>query len=193
MVLEEVNIKNVEFVAEEDRFNDEFLTLNFKKAGAVLKGDVNNVKNALANLSEEDRKKAVKNFKAGEKVEVLSYSLDSELFELKISAKSGFAIATLNNNLVALDVNLTDELIDEGTLREIIRQVQVARKDADFEISDRITLYITSDNADANRVIEKYKQTIMQETLATKFEDNKAEYETTADITNAKITIKLKR
>ena len=169
------------------------MTLNFKKAGAVLKGDVNNVKNALANLSEEDRKKAVKNFKAGEKVEVLSYSLDSELFELKISAKSGFAIATLNNNLVALDVNLTDELIDEGTLREIIRQVQVARKDADFEISDRITLYITSDNADANRVIEKYKQTIMQETLATKFEDNKAEYETTADITNAKITIKLKR
>ena len=193
LVKEEVNIKNIEFVAEEDKFNDEFLVLNFKKAGAVLKGDVNNVKNALAEMSESDRKQNVKKFKEGKKVNVLGYELEPELFELKIVAKEGFAIATLNNNLVALDVNITDELLEEGILREIIRQIQVARKEADFEISDRITLFVLSEDERTQNVINKNKNLIMNETLAVKFEDGGAEYVTTKDISSATITIKMKR
>ena len=193
LVKEEVNVKNIEFVSEEDKFNDETLVLNFKKAGAVLKGDVNNVKNALLEMSEEDRKVAVRDFKTNGKIKVFGYELDSDLFDLKISAKSGFAIATLGNNLVALDVNLTEDLVEEGVLREIIRQIQVARKEANFEISDRITLFVTSNDIKTNKVIEKYKNVIMQETLATKFENIKSEYECESEITNAKLVIKMNR
>lgn len=193
LVKEEVNIKNIEFVEEEDKFNDEFLVLNFRKAGAVLKGDVNNVKNELLSMSSDVRKECVKNFKTGKKVKVLSYDLDPELFEIKIIAKEGFAIANLQNNLVALDVNLTDELVNEGILREIIRCIQVARKDAGFEISDRITLFVKSDDAKVQSVIDENKDTIMSETLATKFADVNADFETEQEITNAKIIIKVKR
>ena len=193
LVKEEVNLKNIEFVEEEDRFNDEFLTLNFKKAGAVLKGDVNNVKNELLNMPATQRKECVKNFKSGNKVKVLGYELDTDLFELKIVAKEGYAIANLGNNLVALDVNLTDDLIAEGILREIIRCVQVARKDAGFEISDRITLFVKSDDQKVQAVIDKNKDTIMAETLAINFADTKADFETEQEITGAKITIKVKR
>ena len=193
LVKDEVNVKKIEFVEEEDKFNDEFLTLNFRLAGAVLKGDVNNVKNALLTMPEAERKVNVKNFKAGKKVKVLSYELDSNLFELKIVAKEGFAIANLNNNLVALDVNLTQDLVNEGILREIIRGVQVARKDAGFEISDRINLFITSDNQDVQNVINSNKENIMQETLATSFEDILPDFETKQEICGSNVTIKVKR
>jgi len=189
---DEVNVKNIEFV-EEDKFNDEFLTLNFKKAGMVLKGDVNNVKNALLNMPEKERKENVANFKKGGKVKVLAYELESDLFELKIVAKEGFAIANLNNNLVALDVNLTQELLNEGILREIIRCVQVARKDAGFEISDRINLFIESDNNQIQTVINENKENIMKETLAVSFKDVLPDFETEQEISGSKVKIKVKK
>ena len=158
-----------------------------------MKGDVNKVKNELLEMEEEKRKQCVRNFKNGNKVEVLGYSLEPNLFDLKIVAKEGFAVATLNNNLVALDIQLTDELVEEGILREIIRQIQVARKDANFEISDRIVLFVESADEKTQKVVEKNKNLIMNETLAVKFENNNPEYETTKEISNSTITIKMKR
>ncbi len=194
LVLDELNIKNVEFITE-DKFNDERLVLNFKVAGSVLKGDVNKVKTLLETMSSEDCVKTVTSFKNGESVTVGDYqNLANNLFLLKVTPKEGFATSMLGNNLVALDVNLTKELIEEGVLREVIRQVQVARKDADFDIADRIKLYITSADDFTSNVISKYVETIKTETLCLDFSDaNKFEYVTDADISNATITIKLSR
>ena len=72
--------------------------------------------------------------------------------------------------LLALDINLTKELIDEGNLREIIRQLQVARKEAGFEISDRITLYLTAKNSEIDTLIQDCKDKICKEVLANNFE-----------------------
>ena len=195
LVKDELNIKNIEFVTEENKFNDEKLTLNFKVAGNVLKGDVNKVKVALENATIEEMSSIVSDFKKGEFVNINEFKdLSKDLFLLKVTPKQGFATALLNNNLVALDVNLTKELIDEGTLREIIRQVQVARKEADFDIADRIKLFISSDNTDTLNVINNNIETIKNETLAVEFADNKnPEYECNSDISNSKILIKMSR
>ena len=60
----------------------------------------------------------------------------------------------------------------EGILREIIRNAQVLRKEADFNIDARIKLSITTDNAKLAQILEQNKQKIMQETLATDFNSN---------------------
>ena len=166
IILDELNIKNIEFVEEQNKFNISRLVLNFKKAGAVLKGDVNKVKSLLENLSSEEMDKCVAQFNAGQEVVVENYNLDPQLLELKLSPKPEYAIAMLGNNLVALDIELDENLIKEGTLREIVRQIQVARKEANFEIDDRIYLEFVCDDESINAILSEFAQQIKKEVLA---------------------------
>ena len=70
-----------------------------------------------------------------------------------------------NNITVVLDTELTPELIEEGFIREIISKVQSMRKEADFEVTDRITLYI--DNSDKiSEIVVKNDDKIKQSVLA---------------------------
>ena len=97
----------------------------------------------------------VDSFNAGEQVEVENFKLDPELLELKLTPKPEYAIAMLGNNLVALDIELDEELVAEGTLREIIRQIQVARKEADFLIEDRINIEFVVSDKNICDILEK--------------------------------------
>ena len=82
-----------------------------------------------------------------------------------MSSKEGFNVATLNNNFIILDTNLTHDLILEGIAREMISKVQNIRKEQDFDITDRITLYYSALN-EAKEAIELFEEMIKNETLA---------------------------
>ena len=58
----------------------------------------------------------------------------------------GYVSESDNNITVVLDTNLTDELIEEGYVREIISKVQTMRKEADFEVMDKINIYIANND-----------------------------------------------
>lgn len=195
IVLDELNIKAIEYVEDDNRFNSSCLLVNFKTAGQVLKGRVNELKSTLANMNEKEMQKAVDSFDNKQIIEIDGFDgLSYELFEKKLTPKKEFAVATLDNTLVALDINLTEELINEGNLREIIRQLQVSRKDADFEISDRILLFLNSNNENINKLIKDNIETIMKEVLATKFgEIANPDYETIVDVCDCKLTIKMSK
>ena len=85
---------------------------------------------------------------AGDPVEVTlngeSYSLLPEEIEVRVTAKSGYAVAAEGAYLAALVTDLTPELIQEGLAREFVRRVQDLRKSADLEIADRIRLYVSA-------------------------------------------------
>lgn len=75
---------------------------------------------------------------------------------------------------VSLDLNITPELRREGMMREVIRYVQAARKEAGFNVDDRIHLLLKTDDPELSKAIEENLETIRDETLATKqgdFED----------------------
>ena len=176
IILDELNIKKIEFVEEQNKFNDSKLVLNFKKAGAVLKGDVNKVKNLLETMSKQDMQKCVDAYNAGQEVAVEQYSLATDMLELRLSPKPEYAIANLGNNLVALDIELTEELVKEGALREIIRQIQVARKEADFMIEDRIYIEFVCQDEKINQILKEFaeqiKKCIYEDTIITECENN---------------------
>ena len=194
IVKDELNIKNIEYVEKQNKFNDSKLVLNFKKAGAVLKGDVNKVKNLLEMASKDDMQKMVESYQNGEQVEVENFKLDAELLELKLTPKPEYAIAMLGNNLVALDIELDEELVAEGTLREIIRQIQVARKEADFLIEDRINIEFVVSDKNICDILEKYSEQIKKETLTIEIKklDN-AEFEKQIEAQDKTFAIKLER
>ena len=165
IIKEELNVKEMEAVTDDAKFNDEFLSVNFRAAGAVLKGDVQKLKSALAELSEEEVAKAVKGFKAG-KVTIGQFeNLDSSLFNLEKKPKADFVIAHENGNTVVLDITIDEELMREGLYREFVRGLQVLRKDADFAIDERIYAYFeTGDDALADMLYD-YMQKIKNEVL----------------------------
>jgi len=155
---DEVNVKNVIIVQSEEQFNVPYYVVNFKKAGAVLKDRVQQLKVAL-----EQGEPVVKNGKLtiGE-----FKNLSLELFERKLKSKTEYVSQTEGDLTVVLDTTLDDELVEDGILREIIRTIQVARQDANLDITARIKLTLNTKDAAMQRVIEKYRAKIWEEVLA---------------------------
>jgi isoleucyl-tRNA synthetase len=90
--------------------------------------------------------------------------------DLIISAAQmpGFESLSDNGVTVVLDTNLTPELIEEGNVREIVSKIQTMRKDSDFEVLDRIRVYVLASDA-MRAVMEKNASDIMGKTLCNEF------------------------
>lgn len=172
IIKDELNVKELEVLVDDSKFNDEYLSVNFKKAGAVLKGEVQKLKTALNQLSDEENEKVMQGYKAG-KVSVGEFvDLDSELFNLEKKPKSDFVIAHENGNTVVLDINLDEDLILEGYYREFVRGLQVLRKEAGFEIDQRIYAYFETADETLATMLYNYMQKIKQEALIVRAVEN---------------------
>jgi len=154
---DEVNVKEIKIVTNDDQFNVPYLTVNFKKAGAILKDKVQDLKTRLEKMSDVEMSKLVASYDKGK---------DVDLYVRNLKSKTEFVSSTEGDLTVVLDTTLDDELIEEGILREIIRTIQVTRQDQNFDIVARVKLKLTAP-AEQLRVIEKHKTKICEETLAT--------------------------
>ncbi len=120
-------------------------------------------------LRESDARPYAGRLLAGETITV---SLDGEEatltpaeVEVQLNPSEGYAIAQENQLLAALSVTLTDDLLAEGLAREFIRRVQTLRRDADYNVDDRIEVgYRASGRLAA--AVEQFAATIKNETLA---------------------------
>jgi len=113
------------------------------------------------------------------------------MVEIRTTAKDGFNVATLNNNFIILNTELTKELILEGIAREMVSKVQNLRKEKDFNIVDRITLYYSAD-AEVVEAIKEFEEFIKNETLAVSLV-NAENLDTTYDINGHEVYIDIKR
>ena len=190
----ELNIKNVVMEKDNSKFNIELLNLDFRKAGAVLKGDVQKVKNYLVNATDEEMAGFVAGYKAGT-VDIKEFTgLSSELFTISTKPKQDFVVANENNITVVLDITLDRDLMLEGLSRELIRSAQVMRKSANFNVEDRIDIEFTTSSVDLNEIIAKFSDKIKAELLARSITTiENPEYTETVEIGEEEITIKLKR
>ena len=171
IIKDELNIKEIVFENDNNKFNDAYLTVNFKTAGAVLKGDVQKPKNMLLEATEEQVQNFVSQFKEG-KVSVFEFeNLDSSLFNLCYKAKEEYVIATENDITVVLDVTIDENLMLEGLARELIRSIQVLRKQANFKVEERISIAFLDPTENIKRVIEIFGDRIKQEVLARQIEE----------------------
>lgn len=95
---------------------------------------------------------------------------------------------------VAVDTNVTTELKSEGLMREVVRLVQNARKQAALNVDDRISLKLQTDDSELKQAIESHYAVICQETLS-KFDDNLSDptFETEVSVDQAKLSIAIKK
>jgi isoleucyl-tRNA synthetase len=137
--------------------------------GRALKGDFPRVQKALREGAPEDVDRWAKALLAGENIDVTvdgkTFTVTPEQCEVVQSAAEGYAVAEEYGYLTALSTVLTDDLVQEGMAREVIRRVQSMRKDADFELVDHITVaYQATDRL--NAAIKAFTDAIRRETLA---------------------------
>jgi len=171
-IKDELNIKNIVFEKDNSKFNTPFLAVNFKTAGAVLKSQVQALKQKVSELSDQQMQAWVDGYNKG-KVETEEFgTLDANVFLLQNKPKSEFVISVLGNKTLVLDTTIDQELMQEGMFRELVRSAQVLRKEANFNIEDRIEMDVVSTSESVKELVEKYKDKIKQEVLVVKLNEN---------------------
>ena len=194
IVKEELNIKNIVFEQDNSKFNIPYLTVNFKTAGAALKGEVQKLKQVVSELSDDEMAKWVQGYNEG-KVNTPQFGvLDANVFMLLNRPKTEFVISVLGNKTLVLDTTIDHDLMLEGLFRELVRSAQVLRKEANFNIEDRIEMDIVSNSELVQSLVQKFADKIKQEVLVTKLNEGvqNAHIEKEIELGDEQVVLKLK-
>jgi len=175
LIKEELNVKEIVFTKDLSKYMTFEVKPNFKEVGKVFGPAIKEFQAKLLELTSEDINaldsgKTIKMEVGGEEREITK-----EMVDIRINAKEGFDAAYMNNNFVILNTNLTEELISEGVVRELISKVQQLRKTKNFEITDRINLYY--DSEELKKTIENFMDTLKSETLSIDVKEKKLDTE----------------
>ncbi|MEG0500896.1 MAG: DUF5915 domain-containing protein, partial [Cellulosilyticaceae bacterium] len=166
IVAEELNIKHVEFTSDAS----EFISYTFKPQMRTLGPKYGKQLNAIRTaLTELDGSVAMAEL---EETGTLKLAIDGETIALtkedlliSTAQKDGFMAQSEGGFTVVLDTNLTDELLEEGFVREIISKIQTMRKEANFEVQDHI-LVTYKDNAKIAEIMTRNNAEIASDVLA---------------------------
>jgi len=167
----------------------------FKNLGPTFGSYVNQVSDIIRGFDTDEIEKL-------EKGESIRISLDNgkhgevTLNDVEIisESKHGLVVQTEGDITVALDTKLTEDLVAEGLAREFINRIQNMRKDAGFEVTDRIKIFYEASPA-LHRAVRKKEDYIKQEVLATEMTEpfKKADFDKSWEIDNEKSQIGIQR
>ncbi|MEM8536035.1 MAG: DUF5915 domain-containing protein, partial [Chloroflexota bacterium] len=168
---DELNVKTVRYLDSSTDLVEYRCKPNLRLVGRKYGKRVPALTAALRDLDSDAARVVAR---AAESGEAASLDLEGETIDLlpdelliETSSPEGYAVAEDNGTLVALNTTLSSELVTEGLARELIRNIQDARKNADFDISDRIAVYLHSQNGTGvTDVVQTWGDYIRTETLA---------------------------
>lgn len=157
LIKDELNVKNIEFSTEIGDKASLKLKLNFSTLGKRLPHKIKDIIKA----NKENHWEVLDN-----QVKIIDEILQNDEFSLLLEPKDKIGALSLHSNdaLVVLDLNITNELEQEGIARDLVRMVQQARKDINLYVSDRIKLTINGANT-SKEAISKFESYIKEQTL----------------------------
>jgi isoleucyl-tRNA synthetase len=166
VVKEELNVKQVVLGADMKDYVSFEIKPNLPVLGREYGKLIPQIRAKIAEFNQMDL--AVKVQSGGtEYIEIddTQIELSSENLLVTMHGKEGFAFAGEGERGVVLDTHITEELKEEGMLREVLSKVQNMRKDRGFEVLDRINLYVFNNKA-VEEIVKKFEDTIKHDTLA---------------------------
>lgn len=178
IIKEELNIKSIEFIKDETILNDEYLMVNFKVAGRLLKEKIQQFKQTIENLTDNEMRELVSKYNDNsiDEIEIQGYGkLEKDVFTKNMKPKSHIVVINDNGYTVALDTTLNEELIVEGMYRDLLRTIQVLRKEAGLKVEQRIKLSIITKGNLMKKVLARHIDKIIEDTLTDDFKTEKLE------------------
>jgi isoleucyl-tRNA synthetase len=169
LILSEVNVKEVEYIKDTSDILVKKIKPNFKTLGPRYGKLMKNISSAIARLGQED----IATFESAGKYKIragdeeILLSLD----DVEISSEDipGWLVTTDGKITIALDINITEELRQEGIARELINRIQNMRKDSGFDVTDKIKIVVKKHEA-VNSSINNFNNYISTQTLAKSIE-----------------------
>jgi isoleucyl-tRNA synthetase len=169
LIKAEVNVKEIEYLTDTEGFIKKKLKPNFSALGKKLGPKMKAVTHALSNFSQHEISLFEKEGRYS--IPVHDEFVELALSEVEMSSEDipGWTVASKGPLTVALDINVTPELIQEGDAREFVNRIQKIRKDSGFDVTDRIEVKVAAHNG-ISQSLAKFNDYICAEILADKLE-----------------------
>jgi isoleucyl-tRNA synthetase len=166
IILSEVNVKSVEFLDDESGILKKKVKANFKALGPKFGKDMKAVADTIQNMKPEE----LKTLETTGSITLNGYELGLGDVEILTEDIPGWLVAVEGGITVALDINLTEELKEEGIARDFVNRVQNFRKDSGFEVTDKIEIVLQNTDKEISKAVENFKTYISTEVQALKLE-----------------------
>jgi isoleucyl-tRNA synthetase len=165
IILSEVNVKEVEYITDSEGIIKKKIKANFKTLGPKYGKMMKQISGEIAAFSQHDISQLEKSGSYELNINGEAVQLSLEDVEIQTEDIPGWLVASEGGLTIALDINLTEELKQEGIAREFINKIQNIRKESDFEVTDRIVLRIQKHDF-YNQAVENFREYISNQTLA---------------------------
>jgi isoleucyl-tRNA synthetase len=193
IIAEELNVKEVRFTEDASAYTTYNVKPQLRTLGPKYGKLIGKIGEYLKNCDGNEVVCCFRNNRP------FCFTLDGTRIEIQesdalyeLTQKPGFVAQSDRGLTVAIDTNLTPELIDEGFVREIISKVQTMRKEADFNVTDHIAIY-HSGNERIAALLEQYGDTVRQSTLADGIFEGAEGYVKEWNINGETVTLGVKR
>lgn len=191
IILNEVNIKDIEFVSDEDGVLTKSVKPNFRTIGKKYGAETKIVAGLVSAMNQDQ----LQTLEAEGKIELGDDKLfNIELDDVEISYRDipGWSVASEGNVTIALDITLDDELRKEGLARDFVNRIQNLRKEMQLDVQDRIKIRYNSEDEFLAGGIQSFLSYIRQETQADEIlEDKTISSAVSMDINKKEIKVKL--
>ncbi len=182
VIMEELNVKEIEFIAEAGDIVEQSVIPNAKVLGPKYGKDVQFI---------------IQKIKAGEyelgddSIKVGEFELMGDEIEIGFKGKEGYDVESVEGIVVALDTEISEELKKEGYARDVVRMVQELRKEADYQVDDRIYVYVESTGV-VEEAVTQFADYIRTETLADELQQSgDIEWDKEKEVKFGDITVKI--
>ena len=166
IIADELNVKNVEFTDDVRNFTTYVFKPQLKTVGPKYGKQLGAIKTYLAGL---DGNAAMDELEAQGALKFIAGDVEVELTKedllIEMTQMEGYVSQNDHGITVVMDTNLTPELLEEGFVREIISKIQTMRKEAGFEVMDKINIYVDK-NDKVIEILQRNKEEITSEVLA---------------------------
>lgn len=164
--VEELNIKRIIFSRDESELAQYELKIDFKKLGQKYGRDLPKIQAAIKTVDQREIISRLRaNLSIDLNVEGRLITIQPDEITVETKAKQNFEIIDIDGYIIGMNTHLTDDLISEGIARDLVRHIQELRKEADFEMNDRIYLYYEG-SGEIQDVFQRHADYIKTETLS---------------------------
>ena len=166
LIMNEVNVKGIKFVSNEDGVLVKRVKPDFKKLGPKFGPVMKQLSKLIAGMSQKEIVEYENNGNFTFDIDGQAVTITAEDAEVYSEDIPGWLVANSGKLTVALDITVTEELKREGVAREIVNRIQNLRKGKNFEITDRISVKVACSESTAAAITD-FKSYISKQVLAT--------------------------
>jgi isoleucyl-tRNA synthetase len=195
IIMDELNVKSIKRVRDTTELVEYIVKPNLNLLGQKVGKDIPVIKSWI---SENSSSSIINSIRNSETIRIekqgKSWELSSEDFIIHETSITGISAVSNDDLIGGISTELTESLIKEGIVRDVIRQVQIMRKDANFAVEDRISVHANFDGP-ISEAINAFKDYFFNETLTVAFDHDieKGDFTRNFDLREHNITISIER